>query len=216
MRNKYDSSSILHNKWVLLGAVLAVLIGCGTTAPSRLYTLTSLTSSGGETHVFTNAYRLSIEVGPVQLPKYLDRPQIITRLSPNKIQTADFDRWAEPLEDNVLRVLVENLSYLLWDDHIAVFPWAGSTSANYRVSVNIIRFDGQLGGDVFLMAGWAIHDIENNSTRLAKRSSLKTPSGHPSYDAMVSSKSRLLTDLSQEIAEGIRTMDKNKASNNKP
>lgn len=216
MRNKYDSSSTLHNKWVLLGAVLAVLIGCGTTAPSRLYTLTSLTSSGEETHVFTNAYRLSIEVGPVQLPKYLDRPQIITRLSPNKIQTADFDRWAEPLEDNVLRVLVENLSHLLWDDHIAVFPWAGSTSPNYRVSVNIIRFDGQLGGDVFLTAGWAIHDIENNSTRLAKRSSLKAPSGHPSYDAMVSSKSRLLTDLSQEIAEGIRTIDKNKASNNKP
>ena len=74
MRNKYDSSSILHNKWVLLGAVLVVLIGCGTTAPSGLYTLTSLTSSGDETHVFTNVYRLSVEVGPVQLPKY-SRPR---------------------------------------------------------------------------------------------------------------------------------------------
>jgi uncharacterized lipoprotein YmbA len=213
MRNKYAISSILHNKWVLLGAVLAVLTGCGTTAPSRLYTLTSLTSSGEETHVFTNAYRISVEVGPVQLPKYLNRPQIITRLSPNKIQIADFDRWAEPLKDNVLRVLVENLSHLLWDDHIAVIPWTGSTSANYRVSVNIIRFDGQLGKDVFLMAGWTIHDIENNSIRLAKRSRLKAPSG-PSYDAMVSSKSRLLADLSQEIAEGIRAMDKNKEINN--
>ncbi|UCD32303.1 MAG: membrane integrity-associated transporter subunit PqiC [Desulfobacterales bacterium] len=207
MRNNYTNSFILHNKWVLLGVVLVMLMGCGTTEPSRYYTLSSLTSSGDEMQVFRDAYRLSIEVGPVHLPKYLQRPQIITRLSPNKIETADFDRWAEPLEDNVLRVLVENLAHLLWDDHIAVFPWIGSTGVNYRISVNITRFDGQLGGDIFLMAGWAIYDRETNNILLERRSVLKEASGQTGYSAMVSAKSRALADLSREIANGIRSMD---------
>lgn len=216
MENEAVNSLNRFHKIVILGTLLIVFIGCGTTAPSRLYTLTSLTSSGEETPVLRDAFCLSVEVGPVQLPKYLERPHIVTRLSPNKIEPADFDRWAEPFEDNVLRILVENLAYLLWDDHIAVFPWIGSTGANYRISVNVTRFDGQLGGEVFLIAAWTIYDKAKNKVLLEKRSVIKEASGQPNYEAMVLAKSRMLADLSREIAEGIRTMDKNKASSNKP
>jgi uncharacterized lipoprotein YmbA len=142
-------------------------------------------------------------VGPVQLPKYLQRPQIVTRLGPNKVETADFDRWAEPLEDNVLRVLVENLTHLLWDDHIAVFPWIGSREAVYRISVNIARFDGRLGGDVILIADWTIIDKEKSNLLLEKRSVIKEASDQSNYEAMVAAKSRALATLCRDIAENI-------------
>ena len=215
MRNKVVSPFNLFYPFVILGAVWTVLIGCGTTSPSRYYTLSPLIGSIEEIHDSGDVSRLSVEVEPIELPKYLERPQIITRLSPNKIQPAPFDRWAEPLEDGFLGVLVENLSHLLWTDQIAVASWTGLRQSHYRVSVEVIRFDGQLGGDVFLIARWTIYDKEKNHILLEKRSSLKEPSGTPSYEAMVSAESRLLTYLSREIAEGISFVDKKQRLNNK-
>ena len=203
MRNEAVKPFSLLYTLVILGAVWTILTGCGTTSPSRYYTLSPLTGGGEEIHNPVDRYRLSVEVEPIELPKYLERPQIITRLSPNKIQPAPFDRWAEPLEDGFLGVLVENLSHLLWTDKIAVTSWAESRHSQYRVSVEIIQFDGQLGKDVFLAARWTIYDKEKNHILLDKRSSLKEPSGTPSYEALVSAESRLLTYLSREIAEGI-------------
>lgn len=210
MKNKDKHVSILLYKGILLGAVLAALIGCGTTAPSKLYTLDSLTDSGNETPVVTNEHLLTVHVGPVKLPKYLDRPQIVTRISPNKIEAADFDRWAEPLKDNILRVLVENLSLLLWDEHTAVSSWEKSASANYRVSVNVSRFDGQLGGNVFLMVNWTIYNKENNKAILERRSVITEASIQSNYESLVSAKSKALANLSREIAEGIGSLYKKK------
>lgn len=216
MRNNDKHVSIFLYKGILFGAVMAALIGCGTTASSRLYTLVSLISSGEETPVVTNENPLTVQVGPLQLPKYLDRPQIVTRLSPSKIHAADFDRWAEPLKDNILRVLVENLSHLLWHEHMAVSSWEESPSAHYRVSVKVSRFDGQLGGKVFLIAGWTIYDKEKNQVLLEKRSIITEASTQPDYEPLVSAKSRALASLSREIAEDITSLRKNKEKNPGP
>ena len=210
MKNKDKHVSILLYKVILFGAVLAALIGCGTTAPSKLYTLDSLTGGGDETPVVSNEHLLAVHVGPVQLPKYLDRPQIVTRLSPNKIQIADFDRWAEPLKDNILRVLVENLSLLLWEKHIAVSSWQESASADYRVSVNVSRFDGQLGGNVVLMVNWTIYNKANNKAMLGNKSLITEASIQPNYESLVSANSRALADLCREIAAGIGSLYKTK------
>ena len=48
-----------------------------------------------------------IGVGPVTVPDYLDRPQIATRSSSSSLQFSEFDRWAEPLEKNLMRVLAD-------------------------------------------------------------------------------------------------------------
>ncbi len=210
MKNKDTGVSAFFFKGILIGAVLAALLGCGTTATSRLYTLASLTDAGDNTPVANDGHALRVQVGPVQLPKYLDRPQIVTRLSPNEIRTADFDRWAEPLQDNVLRVLVENLSHLLRNEPIDVFSWEMSESANYRVSVNVSRFDGQLGGKVILMAVWTIYNKAENRPLLEKKSVITESCRQYDYASLVSAKSRALADFSREIAENIGLLPQNK------
>lgn len=216
MRNKDTYVFTFFYKGILLGAVLTALIGCGTTAPSRLYTLAALSGSGDEAPVTVTANSLRVHVGPVQIPKYLDRPQIVTRLSPNEIQAADFDRWAEPLQDNILRVLVENLAHLLSHEHIAVSSWEALAPANYRVSVNVSRFDGKLGGNVFLMAEWTLYNKGKNQVILEKRSVITEVSGQSDYDSLVSAKSTALANLSREIAENIGSLHKNTISDKKP
>jgi uncharacterized lipoprotein YmbA len=81
-------------------------------------------------------------VGPITLPKYLDRPQIVTRSGRNPLTLAEFDRWAKPLQDNVSRVLAENLARHIPTDHILLHPWPRSAPVDYQVAVEHLRWGG--------------------------------------------------------------------------
>jgi uncharacterized lipoprotein YmbA len=77
--------------------------------------------------------KLSIGVGPVEIPKILDRPQIVIRSGPNKVNVHEYHRWAASLDIIFSRVLTENLSLLLDTDQAALYPWQTDFKPHYRV-----------------------------------------------------------------------------------
>ena len=82
----------------------ARLAGCGNDKPTRLYVLTATT----EKPAATSPNGVAIGVGPITLPKYLDRPQIVTRRQrPMSLAQANFDQWGGDLNDNITRVLAD-------------------------------------------------------------------------------------------------------------
>ena len=185
-------------------ALLMHLAGCASSAPSRFYVLSSLPGSNAESQVLKDESCIAIGVGPVELPAYLDRPQIVTRVSENELNLAEFDKWAEPLKDNFSRVLVENLSTLLCADAISIFPWKGPTPIDYQVEVTVIRMDGNVGGNASLVARWAIFRQNDRKMMLTRQSSFSRLLSSESYKALVSAQSRAIADLSREIAEAIK------------
>lgn len=190
---------------VTLGALLMALAGCaGTTEPSRFYVLSSLPSTDKEAQVLADESGISIGIGPVEVAQYLDRPQIVTRVSPNELKLAEFDHWAESLKNNFSRVLAENLSTLLRTDPIAVFPWRGSTPIDYRVEVEVLVLDGNLGRNARLVARWTIFREEDRQMLFTKKSSLSEATSGQDYEAFVSAQSRAIENLSREIAEAIK------------
>jgi uncharacterized protein len=96
-----------------LGLCLMALGGCASTQAARFYVLSALPGGGTASPGAAAERGLAIGVGPVTLPKYLDRPQIVTFTSPYALNVAEFDRWAEPLESTFVRVLAENLALLI-------------------------------------------------------------------------------------------------------
>ena len=89
----------------LILLTMIFLSGCGgSSAPSKFYLLSSLAKSDAQTRNPESPVRLAVGVGPVEVPAYLDRPQIVTRLSLNTLRLAEFDKWAEPLKDTVSRI----------------------------------------------------------------------------------------------------------------
>ena len=185
-------------------ALLMHLAGCASSAPSRFYVLSPLASSKAESQVLKDEGCIVLGVGPVELPAYLDRPQIVTRVSENELNLAEFDKWAEPLKDNFSRVLVENLSTLLCADAISIFPWKGPTPIDYRVEVTVIRMDGNVGGNASLVARWAIFRENDRKMLLTRQSSFSRRLSSEGYKALVSAQSRAIADLSREIAEAIK------------
>src|SRR5262245_24922482 len=116
------------------GVALLVLSGClGSTPPTQFYVLPPLT--GGDTAAPTAGQRApTLGVGPVTVPPYLDRPQIVTRASRVKLALADFEQWAGPLPDTIARVLAENLALLIPTDRVVLFPWPRTIEPDAQVT----------------------------------------------------------------------------------
>jgi len=177
-----------------------VLCGCTRSRPAKFYLLHPEQKAAAEN---LSARSLSIGVGPVDMPEYLDRPQIVTRISAGEVRLAEFERWAEPLEDNFSRVLGENLSQLLATDRIAIFPWTGTPHIDYRVTAEVIRFDGAPGTAVLLDARWSIIAEEAGKTLIQKKSVITIPAEGQDFVGLVSAQSKAVAALSREIAAAI-------------
>jgi uncharacterized lipoprotein YmbA len=74
--------------------------------------------------------------------------------------------------------------------------------------VDVIRFDGPLGGDVSLIARWAILQGKDKKLVSVRKSTIIEPSGGKGYEAIVAADSLALEKLSREIAEAIKALPK--------
>ncbi|MGF1639995.1 MAG: membrane integrity-associated transporter subunit PqiC [Rhodospirillales bacterium] len=181
---------------LLLGA-------CAETPASRFYTLSGL---GNDDAVEGAAGRnLAVGVGPVSLPRYLDRPEMVLRTDPNTFEFAEFDRWGEPLQDTVPRVLTENLSVLLATDRVFLFPRRRATAVDYLVEVQVTRFDVDVGGPAVLAARWEIFD-DNGNTLGIDRSTFTADVAGADFGAISVALSETVAALSREIAAAILSL----------
>ena len=194
---------------VILGVLLTGVIGCavaGRSAPSRFYILSPLPPSGNGTQTPVDARRITVGIGPVEIPPYLDRPQIVTRIGRNELALAEFDKWSESLKDNVSRVLVENLGNLLSADAVSIVPWRGPIAIDYHVQIDVLRMDGVLGGNATLMARWTVLEKDGRPVRSTRKSIFEEPTGLGDYRALVSALSRTIASLSEEIAKELKAL----------
>lgn len=184
---------------VALAAMAAA--GCTPTpVPTRFYVLSTSPPPGGVPTAPPADF--AVGVGPITIPAYLDRPQIVTRTGQDEVDLAEFDQWGEPLRPAVQRVLAEDLALRIPTQRVILFPWRGTRSVQYQVAVEILRFEGQPGGDVVLQARWRLLDGAGREL-LLRTSPLTEATGAPGYPAMVAALSRALGALSGEIAAAI-------------
>jgi len=188
---------------------VVILTGCARSPSSRFYQLNPVPNTTSVTGDVLSDQRQVIAIGPVRIPDYLDRPQIVTRAGKNELRLSEFDRWADSLESDVTRVLVEGISGLLPDDHFSVIRWIpyveDQMPTSYRVAVLVDRFEGTLGDSVLLKAQWEVF-ARNRSLLLKRESLVREQINGGSYDALVAAMSSALERLSQDIAGGIRSV----------
>ena len=190
----------------LFGAMFAVVLslgGCGTTPPPKFYLLTPMPAP--EASASGAASNLHLGLGPIDIPEYLQRPQIVTRMASTELRLADDYRWAEPFEENFARVLGENLSTLLGTGRVQMFPWSPAQAIDYQVIVQVARFEADDTGKVSLVARWAIRGGNDRTLLVSQRSAISEPVQTPgNYDSQVAASSAALADLSREIAAAIK------------
>jgi uncharacterized lipoprotein YmbA len=140
-----------------------------------------------------------IEVGPVTVPDYLERPQVVTRVSSNELRLSESNQWVEPLEQNIARVIAENLSTLLTCERVVFYPAMQSIPVDYQVAVQIIRFDADEEGATVLEALWRITGAAGETIAPEKRSRFESSARELTYDAIAAEMSAVLGKLCEEI-----------------
>ena len=188
----------------LLAVCLASLVGCATSTQSKFYTLTPMKAADAPASGVPIEEGSILAVGPVRLPDYLDRPQIMTRTEGNEVGMRETERWAGSLEGDVARVLIENLSVLLDEKSVAVVQWTTAMQSmapfRNRLGVDVLRFEGSVGGEVVLKARYSLFGPDGRKVVSAGESIVREPVGGTDYGALTAAMSRALAAFSREVA----------------
>ena len=172
--------------------------------PSRFFTLTPLPQSEESRARDANSSNgLLVGIGPIRFPAYLDQEQMVTRISQNRLDISENDRWAEPLEENFTRVLSQNLGMLLEGVRIIRYPWQTSQRPKCQIEMEVLRFEPTTRQEVELLAGWTLIDVSNKTALVSRESRIARRTAAKSMEASVAALSETLGDLSREIADTI-------------
>jgi uncharacterized lipoprotein YmbA len=184
----------------ILCAVAAFAAGCAA-PPSHFYTLTRTATSPPATS------SLSVVVGPVSIPAIVDLPQIVLSTGPNQVSLDEFNRWASPLQNNISRVVAENLVAMLGTPRVSQFQQSLNADADYRVAIEVQSFESAPGEAATLNAVWIVRRTKDGKTETG-RTTVREPATEKGYDALAAAHSRALGRMSQDIADVIRVLDR--------
>lgn len=185
-----------------LSASLFALSGCvgGTTPPSQFYLLEPIRD------VEANAPRLDstmlLALAPVRLPKYADRPQIVSATARNAYRVDELNRWAEPLDENVTRLLVQNLSQLIPAEVLPTRTSNLAIKAKYRLSVNILEFHVDPEGAAVLNVQWIV--TRGREQVLHRGKEYRSNASTSDYALMVAALNDCLNRMSRDIADSVK------------
>ncbi|MGF1614418.1 MAG: membrane integrity-associated transporter subunit PqiC [Gammaproteobacteria bacterium] len=197
---------------VAIGLSVLVFLGaCARSEPARFYPLRPL--AGGDLGQLSHTVPSdedaeAIGMESAELAAYLNRPEIAVRGGPYEVHFADFDRCPrafrrEHLDENIAQVLADNLSRLLHSQNIQVFPRATGAQLDYRVSVYVMRFDNEPGVGALLRAHWTLWDGDKRDMLVAREEEYREPLQKQDYESIAAADSRLLANLSRDIAETV-------------
>ena len=149
----------------------------------------------------------SVGLGPIELPGYLDRQQIATRTSTNRLSYSENDRWAAPLSESFSRVLAQNIYHLINPTRVIQFPWQSNDAPDYQVKIEVLQFEASSNQEALLTAHWSVID-RNKKLLVIQRSQLNRRAGSLSTEDFVKALSETIGDLSREIVKTLQIFEK--------
>ena len=188
----------------LLGALL--LSGCASSPEPRNYVFApgdgwpNVAARDSSTSAYT------VRFAPLRLPAYLDRPQIVTRTTATEIKVDEFHRWGIPLDMTVTELLGTSLARGIPEAYVDVTPSRTRRADGYLISVDIVRLDGFLGGEVELVAQWQVAQTgDTNTTVLPPRlGRYQCTCSGGTHEAYVSAIREVVSALGADIAQALQ------------
>jgi uncharacterized protein len=144
-----------------------------------------------------------IGLGPIKLPEYLDRDEVVTRVGPNRLELSEKDRWAEPLSNNFRQVIAQDLTQSLGTHSIMFYPWVGTTHIDYQVRIEVYRFESDPNANAQLVAHWQV--LDGSGKLLYAGDSNLSEQAQPG-EPVAAALSRTVERLAQQIASAIQSV----------
>jgi len=171
----------------------------GNTKPPQFFVL----DTAIEQAISDDTGTLEIGIGPISIPGYINRPQIVTKTNSAEVQLDEFARWAEPVDAMFTRTLAQNIKALTNSQSIYAHPWPKLINLDYRISAKVIKFENNIQGDALLIVHWGIVDESDTTDYKVIHSEFTAKSISTNYSARVAALNDTLAQFAEEIVTNI-------------
>ncbi len=185
-------------RFALLLLTSLVLAACGSTPPPKVYTLVPIPPAAPGP-----LSNLALSVEAVDIPRYLDRPQVVRYNATYQLEVAETARWGEPFGAMVTRVLVSNLSRRLPGAQIFQESDAASVPPQYRLEVTVNAFEANPSNQVVLNARWVVRQPDDGTVITSDATEIITQPAEPSLPGMAAAMSQALAQMSDLIVSSL-------------
>lgn len=191
----------------IAGAALAAALSCSSCSllspsgdPTRFAVLATVDDLPDASPAGTAASGLTLGVGPIGLPEYLRRMEIQTRTDGTRLLPSPTERWGEPLDRGVERVLSIDLARALGAERVVLHPWYATEKPDVQVRIAFSRFEREAPGQVILRARWSIRRLGSDAPAVEHETNLQRPVAQADGASTALALSHALAELSREIA----------------
>jgi uncharacterized lipoprotein YmbA len=194
-----------------VGALAGLLTMAACSSPSsRFYTLGSdsagsaATGSAAPVSARTAAAPAwLIEVAPIDVPPQVAKNQLVVQTGPTQVQVLEQERWASLPGDEIRRALSTSLTQQLGtiDVYGTAYP---DTTAVYRVSMNVQRFESWPGSHALIDAVWSVRAVRGTAVMTCRSVVSEPVSG--GYDALVNGHRAALQQIALQVAAAVQGM----------
>jgi hypothetical protein len=185
---------------------LACAQGClGGGAQPDYFTLGAVAAAEPEKALATRP-ELGLAIGPIEFPRYLDRPEMVTRDGAHRLVVWNVHRWGGSLRTDILRAMAVDLGALLGTARIAVYPTEARFPLDYRVLLELIEFDGVPGASVTLRGRYTVASGTDGRAIAVEELRIEEPVASPAWEDLVAAQRAVLGRVNREIAARIASL----------
>ena len=200
--NLYITKRLL--KYTFLSCLTFLILSCTKSSKPVEYYMLDASVGIDNNQTLNGDEGPMIGLGPIRLPEYLDRFQMVVAVSENKYKLIDGHRWAEKLDQNISLALFKTLPTQLGTDRMIRYPWPQRPGVDFQVKIDILELNIDQDGQSQLVAQWSIKS--KDETILNKRSTFTAQASTTDIDKMVQAQSECLTKLGQEIVTNLKPL----------
>ena len=172
----------------------ALLLAACASPATRFHTLDPVPGSAAPGRTVTPP----VQLDSVTIPPELDRPQIVRRAGPGRLDLADSDRWAGALDELARHALAADLAQRLGPGSTVRADDPAPPKIVRGLDVQIELFEGDPSGKVTLLAHWTLL----GAAQLGREERIEVPAG-TDIDATVNGMSQALGVLGDRIAAAL-------------
>ena len=178
--------------------LVAILAGCGSPPKERFYALSVVDAANSS----PAQAAFAVAVGPVTVPEMVDRPQMVLRVAANRMELSELNRWAEPLKRALPRAIAASIARETPTARVYLSGTDAVNPADYRVRIEVERFDSELGKGAVVEAAWSIGGGSSTAV-VYGRSLVRESAGGAGYDELVAAQSAAAAAIGREIAAAL-------------
>ena len=191
-------------KYLFLSCSIFLILSCAKSSKPVEYYMLDASVGIDNNQTLKSDEGPMIGLGPIRLPEYLDRFQMVVAVSENKYKLIDGHRWAEKLDQNISLALFKTLPSQLGTDRMIRYPWPQRPGVDFQVKIDILELNIDQDGRSKLIAQWSIKS--KDEIILNKRSTFIAQASTTDIDKMVQAQSECLTKLGQEIVINLKPL----------